>query len=36
MTNRKAKFGSAIVAVVTLGFGIPIWAVSYQQKKARG
>jgi hypothetical protein len=36
MTNRKLKFGSGILAVLTIGFGGPIGAVMYQQKKARG
>jgi hypothetical protein len=36
MTNRKLKFGTSILAVLTVGFGGPIAAVLYQQKKARG
>jgi hypothetical protein len=33
MTNRKLKFGTAIVAVVVSGFGIPIWAARRANKK---
>ena len=36
MTARKAKFGTAIVAVVAGGVGIPLVAVWWTQKKASG
>ena len=36
MTNRKLKFGTAIVTLVVTGFGIPIWAANRAIRKARG
>ena len=36
MTNRKLKFGTAIVAIVVTGFGIPIWAANRAIRKAKG
>ena len=33
MTNRKLKFGLGIAAVLGLGFGIPVFAVWFTNKK---
>ncbi len=35
MTGRKFKFGAGILTVLAVGFGGPIGAVLYQQKKVR-
>ncbi|GAQ90049.1 hypothetical protein KFL_005930060 [Klebsormidium nitens] len=36
MKNRKLKFGTAMVAFLTIGYGTPIVAVLWQQHKASG
>ena len=36
MQNRKLFFGTWIVGILTVGFGIPVFGVWWQQKKAQG
>lgn len=36
MKNRKVKFGVAMVAFLTIGYGTPVVAVLWQQHKASG
>jgi len=36
MKNRKLFFGTAVTAAFLFGFGVPAFAVRFQQNKAKG
>ena len=36
MSNRKLFFGTAITAAFCFGFGVPVFAVHFQQQKTKG